>query len=630
MGQNITGIREEIRQLSSELIQSQQPDGTWRFCFENGTMLDAYTIILFRTLNAKKEDLIRELHDRILATQQPEGCWRWYKDEEEGNLSATVEAYYALLYSGYSQPKDEPVQRAKRYILDRGGIGKAASLLTKALLAATGQGKWPSSLSLIPIEMLLLPSSLPLSFFDFSAYSRVHLVPLLIMTDRNFCVKTAHTPDLIELYTNRSPAEEPLLRENRKLLGHIQSALGRLVGTPQQIHQAAVKKAEQYMLERIEGDGTLYTYASSTVLMVFALLALGYELQHPVITHAVDGLFAMRCKADGYTTIQNSPSTVWDTALLAYALQEAGVSARHPAIQKAAAYLRSKQHRKAGDWRIHNPGAAPGGWGFSDTNTIIPDVDDSTAALRAIHSLSERDPADLESWNRGLNWVISMQNDGGGWPAFEKNTDKGMLTWLAIEGAKSAATDPSEADLTGRALECLGNFAKLDGRHGFIQRGADWLTSHQQPDGSWYGHWGICYIYGTWAALTGLKAVGLPSDHPAVTKGADWLLAIQNADGGWGESCRSDQVEHYVPLYASTPSQTAWALDALIAVHDRPTPEIERGTARLIELLHEDGWASAYPTGAGLPGYFYVRYHSYRYIWPLLALGHYVKKYRGG
>lgn len=626
----LNGIREEIGRLTAELLQKQQPDGTWRFCFENGTALDAYVIILFRTLNADRQDLIRRLHDRILAAQQPEGCWRWYKDEEEGNLSATVEAYYALLYSGYSHVTDEPIQRAKRYILASGGVGKATSLLTKAILAATGQRKWPTSLTAIPLEMLLLPSSLALSFFDFSAYSRVHLVPLLIMADRDFSVKTARTPDLSDLYTDRSPGEEPFSRENRELLKHIQSALGHLVGTPQRIHQASVKKAEQYMLERIDGDGTLYTYASSTVLMVFALLALGYDPQHPVITHAVDGLSAMCCTAGGHTTIQNSPSTVWDTALLAYALQEAGMSGGRPAMRKAAAYLRAKQHRKAGDWQIHNPGTIPGGWGFSDTNTIIPDVDDSTAALRAIHSLSKRDPAYLESWNRGLNWVISMQNDDGGWPAFEKNTDKEMLTWLAIDGAKSAATDPSEADLTGRALEYLGNFAGLNARHKFVKRGTDWLISRQQPDGSWYGRWGICCIYGTWAALTGLKAVGLPSDHAAVAKGADWLIAIQNADGGWGESCRSDQLARYVPLHASTPSQTAWALDALIAVHDRPTPKIERGAARLIELLHEDGWASAYPTGAGLPGNFYVNYHSYRYIWPLLALGHYRKKYGGG
>lgn len=636
MGQIITGIQSEIQRLTEELIRRQQPDGSWRFCFENGITLDAGTIILFRTLNAGREELIRQLHDRILAAQQPEGCWRWYPDDEEGHLSATVEAYYALLYSGYSRAEDEPLQRAKRYILERGGIGQAKSLLTKAILAATGQREWPKSLSLIPLEILLLPESFPLNFYDFSGYSRVHLVPLLILAERNYRARTARTPDLGELYLNRDADEErlPLSRESREPLEQIQSALSHLVGTPQRIRQAAVKQAERYLLDRIEGDGTLYTYASCTVLMVFALLALGYEPQHPVIRNAVEGLSNLRFtvrdgagSTGGYTTIQNSPSTVWDTALLSYALQEAGVPPAHPVIRQAAAYLRDRQHRRPGDWRIHNPYAVPGGWGFSETNTIVPDVDDTTAALRAIHALRDGDPVFLETWNRGLNWVWSMQNNDGGWPAFEKNTDKVMLTWLAIEGAKSAATDPSEADLTGRTLEYLGNFAHLDVRHDRVARGGDWLLSHQQADGSWYGRWGICYIYGTWAALTGLIAVGMPADHPAIIKGADWLLGIQNDDGGWGESCRSDQAERYVPLLASTPSQTAWALDALTAVHDRPTPALERGAARLIELLHEDGWTAVYPTGAGLPGYFYVHYHSYRYIWPLLALSHYAKKY---
>lgn len=630
MGHVIGDVDREIGRLANELVRRQEPDGTWRFCFENGTALDVSVIVLFRLLNTGSEELIRSLHDRILAAQQPEGCWRWYEDEREGNLSATVEAYYALLCSGYSRPEDEPIRRARRYIQAAGGIGRATGLLTKALLAATGQRKWPVSLSSIPIEILLLPPSFPVSFFDFSGYSRVHLVPLLIMAGRDFSLKTPLTPDLSDLYAGRTWDEEVISRENRDLLAHIQAGINRLIGPPQHIRQAAVKRAEQYMLERIEADGSLYTYASSTVLMVFALLALGYDRRHPVITHAVDGLSAMRCNAGGTggrTTIQNSPSTVWDTALIAYALQEAGLSGDHAAIRKAAAYLRSRQHRKAGDWQIHNPGVAPGGWGFSDTNTIIPDVDDSTAALRAIHSLAEREPSYLEPWNRGLNWVLTMQNDDGGWPAFEKNTNKEMLTWLAIDGAKAAAIDPSEADLTGRALEFLGNFARLDSRHEFIRRGADWLIRHQKADGSWYGHWGVCYIYGTWAALTGLKAAKLASDHKAVAQGARWLLSIRNPDGGWGESCRSDQEERYVPLRASTPSQTAWALDALIVVNDRPTAEIDQGIARLIAMLHEDGWTASYPNGAGLPGHFYVHYHSYRYIWPLLALGHYRKKY---
>uniref|UniRef100_UPI002E27079C prenyltransferase/squalene oxidase repeat-containing protein n=1 Tax=Paenibacillus albiflavus TaxID=2545760 RepID=UPI002E27079C len=221
----------------------------------------------------------------------------------------------------------------------------------------------------------------------------------------------------------------------------------------------------------------------------------------------------MQCRSDHQTTIQDSPSTIWDTALLAYALQEARIAGNHPVIQRTADYLRSKHQHKKADWSIHNPDTSPGGWGFSETNTINPDVDDTTAALRAIKNLTHTDPSYQDSWNRGLNWVQSMQNNDGGWPAFEKNTDNKMLTWLPIDGAKSAAIDPSGADLTGRTLEYLGNFAGLTIRHEFIKRWTQWLISHQEKDGSWYGRWGVCYIYGTWAALTGLTAVGLPTNH---------------------------------------------------------------------------------------------------------------------
>jgi sporulenol synthase len=335
----------------------------------------------------------------------------------------------------------------------------------------------------------------------------------------------------------------------------------------------------------------------------------------------------MQCRSDAKTTIQNSPSTVWDTALISYVLQEAQIPDNHVAIKQAASYLLSRQQYKTADWSIHNPDTIPGGWGFSESNTINPDVDDTTAALRAIRSLAVTQPTYQESWNRGLNWALSMQNKDGGWPAFEKNTNKEMLTWLAIDGAKSAAIDPSEADLTGRTLEYLGNFTGLDMRHEFIKRGTKWLIQHQEKDGSWYGRWGVCYIYGTWAALTGMRAVGLPPEHAALQKGADWLLSIQNSDGGWGESCQSDRLLRYVPLGESAPSQTAWALDALIAVQPEPTPAVNRGIKKLIASIHEDDWKSSYPTGAGLPGNFYSNYHSYRYIWPLLTLSHYRTKY---
>ncbi|OME60626.1 squalene--hopene cyclase [Paenibacillus odorifer] len=623
-------VDKEIERLTTFLLQQQKDDGSWHFCFENGIVIDAYMIILFRVLNRQNETLIRQLHERILDAQQREGFWQLYKDEEAGNLSTSVEAYYALLYSGYSKITDEPILRAKRYILSKGGLGKVTSILTRVILAATGQSKWPLAISSIPLEVLLFPSYFPINYFEFSGYSRVHLTPMLIMADRRFSITTAHAPDLSDLMETRLDADESPTRGYQELQEVIQMGLSRLLGSPHYIHEAAKNKAEQYMLQRIESDGTFYSYASSTILMVFALLALDYDRQHPIITKAIQGLTALQCQSNHKTTIQNSPSTIWDTALISYALQEAQIPVDHKGIKHAATYLLDKQHHQTADWSIHNPDTVPGGWGFSESNTINPDVDDTTAALRAIRSLSTIHPSYLKSWNRGLNWVLSMQNNDGGWPAFEKNTNKEMLTWLAIDGAKSAAIDPSEADLTGRTLEFLGNFAGLNTQHEFIKRGTKWLIQHQEKDGSWYGRWGVCYIYGTWASLTGLQAVGLPINHDTLQKGVKWLLSIQNSDGGWGESCHSDRLLQYVPLGESTPSQTAWALDAIIAVQPEPTAAVEKGIQRLITSIHEEDWKTSYPTGAGLPGNFYSNYHSYRYIWPLLTLSHYRKKYGQG
>lgn len=629
----------EIQRLTEELLRLQKEDGSWRFCFENGTVTDAYMIVVLRTLQEPDESLIRQLHDRIATAQQADGSWKLFHDEEEGNLSATVEAYYALLYSGYSAKSDESMRKAKQYILSKGGVRSIDSLLTIVLLAATGQYPWPASL-FIPLEFLLLPPSFPLNFFDFSAYARVHLAPILLMADRRFAMKTQASPDLSDLSdlsAARSGSLDPSGPAGQRqpadgfqaLLDEIKAGLGKLVGIPGKLHMAAAKRAEQYMLERIEPDGTLYSYASCTFLMIFALLALGYDKQHPVITRAVRGLTAMVCSSDGKMFLQNSPSAVWDTALLSHALQEAGVAPESKAIRSAASYIVSKQQRTLGDWSLHNRNPVPGGWGFSDSNTINPDVDDTTAALRAIKRLVQSDPPSRDAWNRGLNWLLSMQNRDGGWPAFERDTDNKLLAWLPIDGAQAAAIDPSSADLTGRTLEFLGNTAGLGLKHPFVRRGTDWLIDHQEEDGSWYGRWGICYIYGTWAAMTGMISAGVDTGHPAVQRGVSWLSSIQNPDGGWGESCRSDRLMRYVPLGASTPSQTAWALDALIAFHPKPVPEVEKGMQRLLALLSEDGWAAAYPTGAGLPGAFYMHYHSYRYIWPLLALSHYRKKYSG-
>ncbi|MFE5322188.1 squalene--hopene cyclase [Paenibacillus sp. NPDC056579] len=624
---------EEIRRLRNELEGLQHGDGSWRFCFENGILTDAYMIIVLRTLELPYEALIRRLHDRIASEQQDNGAWKVYADEEEGNLSTTVDAYYALLYSGYSTKSDESLRKAARFIRSKGGLKQVRGVLTKVFLAATGQYPWPSSL-IIPLEVLLLPPSFPISFYDFSGFGRVHLVPMLLMADRRFTIRTDTTPDLSDLSGSglvHDRTEDGTNSSSRishqRLLDEIQSGLQQLAGLPGMLHERAVAEAERYMLQRLEQDGTLYSYATSTLLMIMALLALGYEKRHPVITAAVQGLMTMVWSFDGRSHLQNSPSTIWDTALLSDALQRAGTSPDSPTIRRANAFLLTKQQHKLGDWSLRVAHPVPGGWGFSESNTINPDVDDSTAALRSIRQHALRDPAYRDAWNRGLQWVLSMQNKDGGWPAFERGSNKELLALLPIDGARAAAIDPSTADLTGRTLEFLGTAAGLGRGHAFVRRGVDWLIDNQEEDGSWYGRWGVCYLYGTWAALTGMTAVGIPHEHPSVHRAIAWLFSIQNADGGWGESCASDRLSRYTPLHASTPSQTAWALDALIAVHDKPLPSVDKGIRQLIAQLHKHDWTTRYPTGAGLPGIFYSNYHSYRYIWPLLALSHYVGKY---
>lgn len=619
-----------IERLTETLIRTQEEDGAWRMCFENAVLTDAYLIIVLRSLELPEEPFVRRLRDRLLATQGADGAWRAYPDESEGNLSATVECYYALLYSGYNRPEDAPLEKARAFILAKGGLRNVSGLMTKVMLAATGQFPWPRALR-FPLAFLLFPSRFPVGLFDFSGYARVHMIPAMVLADRRYARRTAASPDLPALLGSRP--DEPLSwfdeegddersRDAKAMLQAIINGINHVAEVPSRLYEEAVRRAERYMLERLEADGTLYGYATSTLLMILALRALGYSPNHEAIAQAVEGLKGMLCRDAEPIFLQNSPSEVWDTALLSSALQEAGLPAHHPAIRRANGYVMALQHRKAGDWRMRNPRSVPGGWGFSESNTIHPDVDDTTAALRAIKRQAGSGGDAREAWNRGLQWLLSMQNDDGGWPAFEKNVDLGILARLPFREAKAAAIDPSTPDLTGRTLEYLGNYAGLGARHAFVRKGADWLIAHQEKDGSWYGRWGVCYVYGTWAALTGLAAVGIGREHPAVQAGVRWLLETQLSDGGWGESCESDVRMRYVPLASSTPSQTAWALEALIAVHDEPTPEIENGIRRLIELS-EDGRYAAYPTGAGLPGIFYSHYHSYRYIWPLLTLARY-------
>ncbi|PAE22449.1 terpene cyclase/mutase family protein [Robertmurraya siralis] len=618
-------VHDGINYLVNILKREQSESGSWEYPFETGISTDCYMIILLRSLEIDDENLIKELGKRILSRQEKNGAWKIFYDEEgDGNLTATLEAYYALLYSGYYEKSDKRLRAARRFIVANGGAHKA-HLFTKIMLAITGQYKWPDFFP-IPLEFILLPTSFPINFYQLSVFGRANLLPIMILAEQKFILKTERSPDLSELFLREEEETEDYSEEWRDFTSLVTDGLEKIVGLPSQLKKRARTKGKQYMLAHIEKDGTFYSYFSSTFLMIFALITFNDKRLQPIIKRAVNGLKGMRTTINGYTHMQYTTASVWNTSLISYALQEAGISSEDEVVVKANQYLIQKQHHLYGDWVIHNSNASPGGWGFSNINTINPDVDDTTASLRALARSVTTNFSHRQAWDRGVLWLLSMQNEDGGWPAFEKNTNRSFLKLLPIEKAEFILADPASPDLTGRTLHFLGDFTNLKAPHPAIQAGVRSILRNQEKDGSWYGRWGICYLYGTWAAITGLTAVGVLPSHTAISKGIEWLKRIQNKDGGWGESCKSDSAGKFVPL-VSTLTHTAWAVDALIAASERPMKAIDKGIDFLLTHLDREDWTTAYPKGQGMAGDFYIHYHSYRYIYPLLALSHYKNKY---
>ena len=391
------------------------------------------------------------------------------------------------------------------------------------------------------------------------------------------------------------------------------------------LRSIALKKAEKWMLERYEMSDGLGGIYPSIVNSILAMRCLGYSVDDPQVIRALDEFEKLGIEREDTFEMQPCKSPVWDTAYAVFALGESGVPADDPRMVQCADWMLQKQVRNAGDWKVKNKKGQPGGWYFEFNNEYYPDVDDSAMVGLALARVEHPNGRyQRESVQRAIDWIFSMQCRNGGWASFDKNNDRMVFQYVPFAD-HNAMLDPATADITGRILEMLAAYG-YDKNHPKVKKAIQFLRDEQEPDGAWFGRWGVNYIYGTMLVLRGLEAVGEDNHEPYIQQAAEWLRMIQNADGGWGESCASYDDPNLKGIGDSTPSQTAWAIMGLLAANDTRSDCVARGIAYLLRTQKKNGsWDEPQYTGTGFPRVFYLVYHMYRLYFPLIALSTYKK-----
>jgi squalene-hopene/tetraprenyl-beta-curcumene cyclase len=632
-GEWVRRISEAIDRSRRFFFTTQAPEGFWVGELQSNVTITAEYIMFQHFLGRPEPTRLRKAVRHILRTQLPEGGWSIYYGGPS-ELSATVEAYFALKLAGLSP--DEPCMRkAREVILAKGGVEKSR-VFTKINLALFGQYSWEGIPSM-PVEMMFLPTGFYFNIYEFSSWSRSVIVPLMIIFAQKPAVKLEGFQGLDELYA--SPPEQRGFavawsdelvswRNFFVLADRLLKILERR--TPPAVRAAAIRRAERWILEHQDVTGDWGGIMPAMMNSVLALLSLGYKVTDPVIAKGLEAIERFGIETADEFWLQSCVSPVWDTAIAVIALAESGLDPGHPALLKAARWLLSKQVLRKGDWAVKNRRGQPGGWSFEFFNDFFPDNDDTAMVLLALrHVRVPEEEALKEAYQRGLAWLLSMQCDDGGWGAFDLNNNKRLLNKIPFADLESLL-DPSTSDVTGRVMELLGKLG-YPRRHPVVRRALRFLRKDQTEEGAWYGRWGVNYIYGTWAVLTGLRALGEDFSHPYIQRAIRWLESCQNPDGGWGESCYSYEDPRTKGRGTSTASQTAWAAMALIESGKAFEPAVERAMRFLVERQQPDGtWLEEEYTGTGFPKHFYINYHLYRNYFPLMALARYRRAIVGG
>jgi squalene-hopene/tetraprenyl-beta-curcumene cyclase len=579
-----TRLDAAIDAATGRLLELQHPDGYWVGELESNVTMTAQHLFWHHVLGLRTPELDRRIANELLARQRDDGTWAIWHDGP-GDLDTTVEAYAALKLAGV-----DPGAKARDFIQVRGGIPRTR-IFTKCFLALLGQWPW-QRVTPIPVELVLLPPSAPFSIYNFSCWARGTFVPLAACR----ALQPVRRADID-------------LREIGSRPGQTRSP-----APPAGLRRRALSAAEAWVRAHQEADGSWGGIQPPWVWSILMLAALGHGPEDESLSRAIEGWQGFMVEEGDRLRPEACQSPVWDTGLAVLALRDSGLGPEHEALVRAAEWLLNEEVTVPGDWTIRKPDLAPGGWAFEFENDLYPDVDDTVVvalALRRCH----RGP---DAVDRGLRWAAGMQSRSGGWGAFDVDNEAFWLYKLPFCDFGKVTDEPS-ADVTAHALEAI---APETGYEDEVRRGLDWLLAEQEPDGSWFGRWGVNHVYGTGAALPALEACGLPSGHPAFRRAVAWLDSVQNEDGGFGEDIRSYADPAWRGRGPSSPSQTAWALLAYVAADEADRPAARRAADWLCSVQEVNGdWEEMQFTGTGFPLDFMIRYHLYRLHFPLLALG---------